>query len=251
MSLDEYRDDVLIVDGDISDSLVAIAECLAALTRRFSRVMYVPGNHELWVRRDRMASSLTKFDAVMTVAHDLAMEIRPWRRGSTVIVPLLGWYDFSFGKPDEELRATWMDFRACVWPSGWDEAAITRHFTGANTLVDPRVVNDAATVITFSHFLLHIDVMLASIPGRFRNLYPALGTTILEQQLRGLGSNLHVYGHSHVNRNVVIDGVWICPRTSGHRLTLELMNRSCVGTRAASSGPASASIAEHKPRPYA
>jgi 3',5'-cyclic AMP phosphodiesterase CpdA len=191
LPLAEYHDDVLIVAGDISDSLAAIDECLAALTCRFSRVMYVPGNHELWVHRDHVSSSLAKFDAVMTTARDLGVEVRPWRNGSTVIVPLLGWYDFSFGEPDEALRAMWMDFHACVWPPDWNEAAITQHFTCANTPDDRRVVTDAATVITFSHFLPRIDVMPATIPSRFRNLYPVLGSSVLDQQLRGLGSNLH------------------------------------------------------------
>ncbi|MFC0694346.1 metallophosphoesterase [Paraburkholderia humisilvae] len=46
--------DVLILAGDISDSLAVVTECFTALTQRFSKVIYVPGNHELWVRRDRL-----------------------------------------------------------------------------------------------------------------------------------------------------------------------------------------------------
>jgi hypothetical protein len=33
LSLDEYRDDLLILAGDVSDSLAALVECFAALTR--------------------------------------------------------------------------------------------------------------------------------------------------------------------------------------------------------------------------
>ena len=62
-------------------------------------------------------------------------------------------------------------------------------------------------VITFSHFLPRIDVMPRSVPDEVRILFPVLGTTLLEQQLRRLGSRLHVYGHSHLNRKVDIDGV--------------------------------------------
>ena len=52
LSIGEYRQDVLILAGDISDSLERIDWALSTLTARFRRVMYVPGNHELWVIRD-------------------------------------------------------------------------------------------------------------------------------------------------------------------------------------------------------
>jgi len=45
------------------------------------------------------------------------------------------------------------------------------------------------------------------IPADKRMLYPVLGSSLLEAQLRVLDSKLHVYGHSHVNRQVRIDGV--------------------------------------------
>lgn len=63
------------------------------------------------------------------------------------------------------------------------------------------------TVISFSHFLPSIDLMPPSIPLHHRYLYPVLGSYALERQLRRLGATLHVYGHSHVNRRVTLDGV--------------------------------------------
>jgi Icc-related predicted phosphoesterase len=63
------------------------------------------------------------------------------------------------------------------------------------------------TVISFSHFLPRIDVMPHYIPERHRIVYPVLGSDALEQQVRLLRSNIHVYGHSHVNRHIEIDGV--------------------------------------------
>ena len=49
--------------------------------------------------------------------------------------------------------------------------------------------------------------MPPGVPPARRMLYPVLGTTRLERQIRRLGSAIHVYGHSHVNRRVTIDGV--------------------------------------------
>lgn len=45
------------------------------------------------------------------------------------------------------------------------------------------------------------------IPSANKLLYPILGSTQLERQLRRLNSNIHVYGHSHINRHVKINGV--------------------------------------------
>ena len=45
------------------------------------------------------------------------------------------------------------------------------------------------------------------IPRSQKLLYPILGSAQLEQQLRRLDPQIHVYGHSHVNRHVNIDGV--------------------------------------------
>jgi predicted phosphodiesterase len=49
--------------------------------------------------------------------------------------------------------------------------------------------------------------MPSFIPPESRILYPVLGSNLIETRLRAMSSSLHVYGHSHVNRNVVIDGV--------------------------------------------
>jgi hypothetical protein len=60
-------------------------------------------------------------------------------------------------------------------------------------------------VISFSHFLPRIDVMPSGLHDR--TLYPVLGTTRLEQQLRRLRPAVHVYGHSHLNRDVMLEDV--------------------------------------------
>jgi len=45
------------------------------------------------------------------------------------------------------------------------------------------------------------------IPDQYRVLYPVLGSALIDKQIRQLRSKIHVYGHSHMNRNVDIDGV--------------------------------------------
>lgn len=207
----EYVEDLLILAGDVSDSLARLGRCLDALALRFRRVFFVPGNHDLWVLRDGAGvDSLRKFEQVMATAAGCGAATGAERIGGVDIVPLLGWYDHSFGLPSPELQDMWMDFRACRWPAGWSAPDIADHFLGRNEqhrAAPAAAAGKAALTISFSHFLPRIDVMPRHIAATTRRLQPVLGTSRLEAQIRNIGSNIHVYGHSHVNRDVVIDGV--------------------------------------------
>jgi predicted phosphodiesterase len=201
----DYKNDVLLLAGDISDSLVVLAECLEALAVRFRHVLFVPGNHELWVLRDRsVCDSLGKFARVCKVARESGAAMAPLCLDAFAIVPLLGWYDYSFGEAHLDLQSSWMDFRACRWPDGWQAGDVAKHFLSLN---EPLLHIRHHTLITFSHFLPRLDLMPAFIPIKHQAIYPVLGAWDLDRQVRALGAKLHVYGHSHLNRSVRIDGV--------------------------------------------
>jgi predicted phosphodiesterase len=205
LSTIDYRDDVLILAGDVTDDRRLLGWCLSALAARFRQVVFVPGNHDLWViRDDRAKHSLQKFADVCGVAASSGVSMRPYSACGVAIVPLLSWYDYSFGEPSDELRSMWMDYRACRWPDGIGAREIAAHFAAAN---DRQISPLGATVITYSHFVPRIEVMPAGMPGPARLLLPILGSAHVERQLRRLDSRMHVYGHSHLNRRVTIDGV--------------------------------------------
>lgn len=204
--LHDYNDDLLILAGDVSDRLALLEEAFKALVARFATVLYVPGNHDVWINRERMHSSFEKLDAVMAAAHEQGVCTSIFRHGDLAIVPLLGWYDYSFGPADDYLKAAWTDYRACRWP-GYDDAALTALFTARNPDASSPLLQGAKQILSFSHFLPRIDLMPERIPAKHRKIYPVLGTTVLDAQLRGLGARTHVYGHSHVNRRVTLDGV--------------------------------------------
>jgi len=98
---------------------------------------------------------------------------------------------------------SWMDLEACRWPDEFDLHDVASHFLDMNDHVRQHA-NE--TIISFSHFLPRIDVMPTVILPWARCLYPVLGTHRLEHQIRRLGSAVHVYGHSHVNRRIHLDG---------------------------------------------
>jgi predicted phosphodiesterase len=201
----DYRDDVLILAGDITHKLPLLAWCLSTLAARFKKVLFVPGNHDLWVLGEPGAkTSLQKFREVASTVESNGASMQPFATDDVLIAPLLGWYDYSFGDPSEELRDVWMDYRACRWPEGLAPGDIAAHFAGMNDSVAPE---RTAKVITFSHFLPRLDLVPHFVPAKHRMLDPVLGSTQLERQLRELHSILHVYGHSHINRALTLDGV--------------------------------------------
>lgn len=204
LSTQDFQDDVLILAGDVSDSLEILETTFRELAKRFGTVTYVPGNHDLWVRGESAGNSLDKFEAVQALAAECGIETTPVHLGALSIVPLLSWYDFSFGEPSRELTARWADFRACRWPESFDASAVTSWFLERN---EDALDTENETVISFSHFLPRIDVMPSHIPPERRMLYPVLGSTRIEDQIRVLQPDIHVYGHSHVNRRVTLDGI--------------------------------------------
>jgi predicted phosphodiesterase len=202
----DYRQDLLILAGDVTHRLSLLAWCLRVLAQRFAHVLFVPGNHDLWVLGEaREKTSLQKFADVAAVVADCGASMQPLLIDDVLIAPLFGWYDYSFGEPSEELQDLWMDYHACRWPVGFSSREATLHFARQNLPLAPAT---AAKVITFSHFVPRLDLITGCWPYQSRPLLaPVLGSTLLEQQLRNLKSATHVYGHSHVNREVRLDGV--------------------------------------------
>lgn len=60
------------------------------------------------------------------------------------------------------------------------------------------------TVITFSHFLPRSD-LLALTTSKPPALIHVMGSSKIDEQLRELASDIHVFGHSHENVDTVID----------------------------------------------
>ena len=87
-----YRDDTLIVAGDISDRLEIIRETLLLLRSKFRHLLFTPGNHELWVRNVE-GDSIEKFNQILRLCDELGISTKPLHLDNVWIVPLFSWYD--------------------------------------------------------------------------------------------------------------------------------------------------------------
>jgi Icc-related predicted phosphoesterase len=203
VSASDYLGDVLICAGDISHETGELAATLTRLRKSFLEVLFVPGNHELWVGRNGTRNSIEKFAQVLAIAGECGARTSPLHLPEVFIAPLFAWYDFSFGAPSADLLSRWSDFHNCSWPEEFDALRITDYFLSMNQLqgVSPR-----QPIVSYSHFVPREDLLPAE-HSRTGFLRPVLGSTSIEKQIRTLGSRVHVYGHYHVNGSNTRDHV--------------------------------------------
>lgn len=199
LSFSDYKDDILILSGDISHKLSMLEYAFEAITKRFRETFFIPGNHDLWIGGNQFADSLQKFHKILKLADNYGIHTKPGHWNSLSIVPLLGWYDYTFGRPSEDLKSSWMDYEACRWPQNFNEEEITQYFLRRN---ERYLSTQNECVISFSHFLPRIDILPFFIPLVNLRLYPVFGTCLLERQIHRLGSQIHIYGHSHFNLRI-------------------------------------------------
>ena len=207
LSLDaaEYRQDILVLAGDISHNLEALERVFKSLLENFKSLNFIPGNDELWGDGDEFGCSLEKFKAVNQLCEETGVKINQHHYCNLTVVPLHGWYDFSFGEPDKHLARAWRDFRACVWPPKLESSKdVNEYFLNLNK-TQLNITNDI--VISYSHFLPRIDVMPSYIPHDRRRVYPVLGSNGLGEQVKKLNPDIHIYGHSHVNQSIKLDDI--------------------------------------------
>jgi predicted phosphodiesterase len=204
LSTNDYKKDILILAGDITDRFSSIEKTFRSLIKIFSEILYIPGNHDLWVLRDTIKNSFEKLKFFKKLSLETGIRMEPYQTNELFIIPLYAWYDYTFGLPSKEILNKWVDYIACKWPEGYAEEEITRYFISKN---ESSIHATNKHIISFSHFVPRIDLMPIYIPVAKRNLYPVLGTTLLEDQIRRIGSNIHIYGHTHVNANVVKDNI--------------------------------------------
>ena len=201
----EYRDDALIVAGDISDRLGVIRETLLLLRGKFRQLLYTPGNHELWVRGSEL-NSVEKLQLVLELCNELDISTKPLRLENFWVVPLFSWYDgiFEPGKAKEEkaARQAWADFHFCKWPE--DAAPLADYFLRLN---EPHLKSYDAPVISFSHFIPRSDLLPPKEYLRISWLGNVSVCAALDTQIRQLNSRVHICGHTHTTFDLVIDDV--------------------------------------------
>jgi len=226
-----YRKDVLICAGDISDNLEIVEATLTLFKERFREVFFTPGNHELWLmtkdREQDIADSLQKFHLLGEVCRRLNVHTTPQcimaDQKAVWIVPMHSWYHKSWD-PEPDItphripgpEALVRDFRLCKWPEGLDpsDESIARRIDEVNDtllstldLTYESIKASGHPVISFSHFLPHIELIPEKRYLFYPNLAKAVGSTFLAHRVGRLQPLIHVFGHTHFGWDMNLRGV--------------------------------------------
>ncbi|MFC7898314.1 metallophosphoesterase family protein [Streptomyces sp. NPDC057381] len=104
----EHDEDWLIVAGDVGERMADIASALTTLSRRFAKVIWAPGNHELWTPREDppQLRGRARYEHLVALCRGLGV-LTPedpyavWRGagGPVTVAPLFVLYDYSFRAP--------------------------------------------------------------------------------------------------------------------------------------------------------
>jgi len=136
------------------------------------------------------------------------------------VCPLLSWHHQSFDtEPDLEgwdiplVSECMTDFMRCRFPAGismFDDAA-ARKVDSLNDskarLADLKHRQAGEPLVTFSHFLPRLELLLEKRFLSIPCLPKAAGSVFLGQRVQGLAPDVHVFGHTHFGWDAVHDGI--------------------------------------------
>lgn len=222
LRLRPHPEDWLILAGDVGERPEQLACVFETLNTRFARLIWVPGNHELWtVDRDpaaprgeakyRQMVGVARDHGVLTPEDDYPLWTGPG--GPCVITPLFLLYDYSF-RPDDVAEAdvpAWAaeERAACadeiyLSPEPHDSRAAWCRARLAVTEARLSALPPDLPTVLVNHFPLRRD--LVRIP-RIPRFAPWCGTRATEDWHRRFNARVVVSGHLHVRRTDWRDGV--------------------------------------------
>jgi 3',5'-cyclic AMP phosphodiesterase CpdA len=213
--------DWLLVAGDVGERLNDLEWALATLRSRFARVVWAPGNHELWSPRGELDASRgeARYREVVELCRSLEVltpedpyALWPGPEGPVAVAPLFLLYDYSFRADgttrEEALAAAYAARVVCndefllhpdPWPSrqAWcaERVAVTSR----------RLVELGGTpVVLVNHFPL---VRAPTRALRHPQFAQWCGTTLTADWHLRFRAAAVVYGHLHIPRTTWHDDV--------------------------------------------
>jgi 3',5'-cyclic AMP phosphodiesterase CpdA len=222
--------DWLIVAGDVGEVFADIGFVLASLANRFARVIWTPGNHELWtLPSDPIAlRGVARYEALVKVCRRFGVltpedDFPVWTGpdGPVTVAPLFTLYDYSFGPADPPAdapdayayaRSAALQAARAAGMEPADEGRLHADpYPSVAQWCHDRVVAtekrlaalDGPTVLV-SHWPL-VRAPLGAL--RQPEFSPWCGTTLTADWHTRHQVLAAVYGHLHIPRTAVYDGV--------------------------------------------
>lgn len=220
VALPACPDDWLVLAGDIAERLERTREAFELLSPRFARLIWVPGNHDLWTMPDETCGrGEAKYWALIELArrHGVVTPEDPYPLwtgpgGPCLIAPLFLLYDYSFRPDDVPLDGVilWAEEQHSVCadellldPAPYPDRAA---WCAERCRLTERRLEEAGAdlpKVIVNHYPLRRD--LIHIP-RIPRFSPWCGTRLTENWHRRFNARVVVSGHLHTRRTDWRDG---------------------------------------------
>ena len=219
-SVSDHGDDWLIVAGDVGEQAEHLTWTLDTLAPHFGRLLWVPGNHELWSRRKDTLRGVARYEHLVDLCRERGVDtpedpwlVFPGDDGPRLVALLFLLYDYTFRPPgmdaDEGLR--WAAAQGIVCT---DEMRLDARPHPSRpawcaerlALTEERLRNERPDLprVLVNHWPLRRD--LVRIP-RVPRFLPWCGTEATEDWHLRHGAEVVVSGHLHVRATDWRDGV--------------------------------------------
>jgi 3',5'-cyclic AMP phosphodiesterase CpdA len=211
--------DWLIVAGDVGEFVDDIEWALRLLASRFARVIWVPGNHELWTHRRETLKlrGVERYQYLVDLCRRLGV-VTPedpypvW--DGVVIAPLFLLYDYSFRPDGATTKAEGLAIASAAGVMATDEVLLHPDpFDGIDAWCDERLaltecrltdLPAGTQTVLVNHFPL---VREPTRVLRFPQFAQWCGTERTEGWPTRYNAAAVVYGHLHIPRTIWHDGV--------------------------------------------
>ncbi|MEO7192456.1 MAG: metallophosphoesterase [Vicinamibacterales bacterium] len=220
-ALPDHPDDWLIVAGDVGERAEHLVAALEVLTKRFARVIWTPGNHDLWCPPDAhdRTRGQARYDELVAIcrAQGALTPEDPYvvwpGDGETVLVPMFLLFDYSFRPPEvaREDAIRWARASGVVsgdelmlspapWPSrtAWCHARCNETERRLNSLAAH------TRTVLINHWPLRADL---ARPPRVPRFSIWCGTTRTEEWAIRYRARAVVSGHLHMRTTLWRGGV--------------------------------------------
>jgi 3',5'-cyclic AMP phosphodiesterase CpdA len=221
--LPHYPGDWLIIAGDIGETIEHLHYALTILIARFDKVIWVPGNHDLWTIPSEHEPNLEgeeRYQYLVEICRSYGVQtpedpylIWPGGGRPTIIAPLFLLYDYSFRPADiaAEQAVAWAEETNVVCT---DEYLLhPTPYTSRSAWCQQRcdlteerleAIAPEYSIILINHFPLRRECVRVNNIPRF-SIW--CGTTRTEDWQSRFAISTVIYGHVHVRATDYIEGV--------------------------------------------
>jgi 3',5'-cyclic AMP phosphodiesterase CpdA len=219
-----HEGDWLIVCGDVGHVMAGIEWALRTLAARFAQVVWVPGNHELWtvpsdpvqLRGRARYAHIVRFCRELGIATpEDPYPVWAGAEGPVTVAPIFTLYDYSFGRsiaPTKEQSLALAEAAGVVCsdelvlhPDPYDSRE--RWCEERVALTEERLramAADGRPSVLVGHFPLRAELTRPLYHPEFAQW---CGTTATADWHTTFHARAVVYGHLHIPRTTLHDGV--------------------------------------------